>query len=175
MTSNTVPAGIVGARNSKFTMPVPFAAVAPAFPLAHLWLGRAYQEQGRLDDAALEFVETRRILGDWPIAIAALGHVLGLSGRASEARRVLDELDQLSRRQYVTEYGVALVHAGLGDRDAAFDWLERAVAARSHWLVWLELDPRWQVLKGDPRFAAVVGLAQVEGAPRESTAESSAG
>ena len=85
--------------------------VAPAFPLAHLWLGRAYQELGRLDDAVQEFTETRRIVGDWPVALAALGHVLGMSGRAAEARRVLDELDQLSRRQYVTEFGVALGHA----------------------------------------------------------------
>ena len=131
--------------------------VAPAFPLAHLWLGRAYQEQGRLDAAVQEFMETRRIVGDWPVALAALGHVLGVSGRASEARRLLDELDQLSRRQYVTEYGVALVHAGLGDRDAAFDWLDRAVAARSHWLVWLKLDPRWKTLRDDRRFAALLG------------------
>ena len=130
--------------------------VAPAFPLAHLWLGRAYQELGRFDDAVLEFTETRRIVGDWPVALAALGHVLGVSGRASEARRVLGELDQLSRSQSVTEYGVALVHAGLGDRDAAFDWLERALAARSHWLVWVRLDPRWNSLRDDRRFAAVL-------------------
>jgi TolB-like protein/Flp pilus assembly protein TadD len=131
--------------------------VAPAFPLAHLWLGRAYQEQGRLDDAIHEFTETRRIGGDWPVALAALGHVLGVSGRASDARRVLDQLEQLSRRQYVTEYGVALVHAGLGDHDAAFEWLNRAVAARAHWLVWLKLDPRWKALRDDQRFADLLG------------------
>ena len=131
--------------------------VAPAFPLAHLWLGRAYQEQGRLDEAVKEFSETRRIVGEWPVALAALGHVLGVSGRASDARRVLDELDHLSGRQYVTEYGVALVHAGLGDRDAAFAWLDRALAARSHWLVWIGLDPRWRSLRDDRRFAVLLG------------------
>ena len=63
----------------------------------------------------------------------------------------------LSGRQYVTEYGVALVHAGLGDRDAAFAWLDRALAARSHWLVWIGLDPRWRSLRDDGRFAALLG------------------
>jgi TolB-like protein/Flp pilus assembly protein TadD len=129
--------------------------VAPNFPLAHLWLGRTYQEQGRFDDAAHEFAETRRTLGDWPVALAAIGNVLGVCGRDAEARQVLEELDQLSRRKYVTEYGVALVHAGLRDDDAAFEWLERAVAARSHWLVWLDLDPRWNRLRRDRRFESV--------------------
>lgn len=131
-------------------------SLAPNFPLAHLWLGRAYQEQRRFDDAVQEFAETRRIVGDWPVALAAMGHVLGMSGRGSEARQVLEHLGQLSRRQYVTEYGVALVHAGLGDREAAFDWLDRATAARSHWLVWLKLDPRWNNLRDDRRFAALI-------------------
>jgi TolB-like protein/Flp pilus assembly protein TadD len=142
-------------------------SLAPHFPLAHLWLGRAYQAQGRLDEAVREFAETRRVVGDWPVVVAAMGHALGASGRHAEARQQLDTLDQLSRHRYVTEYGVALIHAGLGDAAAAFDWLDRAVAARSHWLVWLDLDPRWQALRHDPRFAAVVGrvgLAPAQGA-----------
>jgi TolB-like protein/Flp pilus assembly protein TadD len=131
-------------------------SVTPRFPLAHFWLGRAYQAQGRLDDAVEQFDATRHVLGDWPVALAALGHVLGESGRASAARRILGSLDDLSRQRYVTEYGVALVHAGLGDHDAAFDWLDRAVAARSHWLVWLNLDPRWNSLRDDRRFALLL-------------------
>jgi Flp pilus assembly protein TadD len=140
-------------------------SVAPHFPLAHLWLGRAYQAQGRLDEAVREFAETRRVVGDWPVVVAAMGHALGVSGRHAEARQQLDTLDLLSRRQYVTEYGIALIHAGLGDDDAAFDWLDRAVAARSHWLVWLDLDPRWQALRRNPRFAAVVGRVGLAPAP----------
>ena len=131
--------------------------VAPNFALARLWLGRAYQELGRLDEALEEFAATCRIVGDWPAARAALGHVLGVSGREAEARCVLDDLARLSRGRYVTEYGVALVHAGLGDRDSAFEWLDRAVTARSHWLVWLALDPRWNPLRHDRRLTALLG------------------
>jgi len=130
--------------------------INPSFPLAHLWLGRAYEEQRRFEDAIREFGETRKGLGDWPVALAAVGHAAGVAGRRADAEAVLDRLSELARHQYVTEYGVALVHAGLGDREAAFTWLDRAVAARSHWLVWLKRDPRWANLRTDRRFAALL-------------------
>jgi tetratricopeptide (TPR) repeat protein len=127
----------------------------PGFPLAHLWLGRTYQALGRFQDAAREFDATLETLADWPVALAALGHVAGESGDVARARTVLDRLHEAARRRYVTEYGVALVHAGLGDLDEAFAWLDRAVAARAHWLVWLTLDPRWNNLRRDRRFDAL--------------------
>jgi len=65
-------------------------------------------------------------------------------------------MDRLSGRGFVTAYGVALVHAGLGEKEQAFGWLDKAFAERSHWLVWLRLDPRWKTLRSDPRFAALV-------------------
>jgi hypothetical protein len=52
--------------------------------------------------------------------------------------------------------GVALVYAGLGQNDGAFTWLNEAFDERSHWLVWLRLDPRWDGLRPDPRFAELV-------------------
>jgi len=131
-------------------------SVTPNFPLAHLWLGRAYEDQNRFEDAIREFGETRKVLGDWPVALAAIGHVEGMAGHRADAEAVLARLSELARRQYVTEYGVALVHASLGDREAAFAWLDRAVASRSHWLVWLKLDRRWNNIHDDPRFAALL-------------------
>jgi hypothetical protein len=56
----------------------------------------------------------------------------------------------------VTSYGVALIYSGLDEKEAAFHWLERAFAERSHWLVWLSLDPRWANLRADPRFSVLV-------------------
>ena len=52
----------------------------------------------------------------------------------------------------MTSYGVALVYAGLGENDQAFAWLNKGYAERTHWLVWLKLDPRWDSLRSDPRF-----------------------
>ncbi|HLN97683.1 MAG TPA: tetratricopeptide repeat protein [Pyrinomonadaceae bacterium] len=128
----------------------------PDFPLAHLWLGRAYQEKAMYGEALAEFKTVEAAFRDWPVAIAAIGFVDGVSGRRTDALKVLSDLKNLSERKYVTSYGTALVHAGLGDRDNAFLWLDRAYEERTHWLVWLKLDPRWDTLRADPRFIDLV-------------------
>jgi tetratricopeptide (TPR) repeat protein len=129
---------------------------SPAFPLARLWLGRAEQERRRWDDAIDELARAERALPEWAVAIAALGHAQGAAGRAGEARATLRRLEALSSRRYVTPYGVALVHAALGEDDAAFRWLRRAYDERAHWLVWLSRDPRFSSLRRDPRFGDLV-------------------
>lgn len=126
------------------------------FPPAHLWLGRTYQELGRLNDALSEFKHVEERLPEWPVSIAARGFVAGVAGRTDEAENTLFELRRLAGRKFVTSYGVALVHAGLGQKDSAFAWLNKAFDERAHWLVWLRLDPRWKELRSDPRFAELV-------------------
>ncbi|HEY6002357.1 MAG TPA: tetratricopeptide repeat protein [Anaeromyxobacter sp.] len=133
---------------------------SPAFPLAHLWLGRAEEERQRWDDAIDELARAERALPEWAVAIAALGHAQGAAGRTDEARAALRRLEALSSRRYVTPYGVALVHAALGEDDAAFRWLRRAYDERAHWLVWLSRDPRFSSLRRDPRFADLVARIQ---------------
>jgi tetratricopeptide (TPR) repeat protein len=128
----------------------------PNFPPAHLWLGRTYQEVGRFDDALTAFARVEERIRDWPITIAARGFVVGVSGRSEHAQAALAELQELSGKRFVTSYGVALVHAALGDNDAANAALEKAFEERSNWLVWLRLDPRWKGLHADPRFADLV-------------------
>ena len=69
----------------------------------------------------------------------------------------LAELESLASHRFYTSYSVALVHAGLGDSDAAFASLEKAFDERSNWLVWLRLDPRWKsLLRSDARFEELV-------------------
>ena len=127
-------------------------AVSPKFPLAHLWLGRAYQQKKMYSEAIDEFNKTDAALPGWVVTIAGMGHAYGEWGHQAEAKQVLIRLNQMAREKYVTPYGVALVYAGLGDKDQAFVWLNKAVAGRSHWLVWLNRDPRWDQLRSDPRF-----------------------
>jgi hypothetical protein len=95
-------------------------------------------------------------LPEWPVSIAARGFVAGIAGRTDEAQNTLLELRQLAGKKFITSYGVALVHAGLGQWDSAFTWLNKAFDERSHWLVWLRLDPRWKGSRSDPRFAELV-------------------
>ena len=126
------------------------------FPPARLWLGRTYQELGKFEEALAEFRGVEERVRDWPVSMAARGFIAGVAGRADEARQMLVEMERLESRKFVTSYGLALVHAGLGQTDAAFSLLNRAFDERSNWLVWLRLDPRWTGLRSDSRFAELV-------------------
>jgi tetratricopeptide (TPR) repeat protein len=126
------------------------------FGLAHLWLSRSYGEIGRLEQSLAETASAEAAIPEWAVILAQRGYTLGVMGRSDEARALRAEMDRLSARRFVTAYGTALVCAGLGDKEQAFAWLDKAFAERSHWLVWLRLDPRWKSIRGDPRFAALV-------------------
>jgi hypothetical protein len=100
---------------------------------------------------------------NWPIALSVLGNVYGVSGDKASAQKILDTLAELSSKKFVSSYGVATVYTGLGEKDKAFQWLNKAYDERSNWLVWLKADPRWAPLKTDKRYTALVnrvGLPQ---------------
>lgn len=126
------------------------------FLLAHLWLARTYVQTGRYEEALAETGIAEGRARDWPVLVTARGFTLGTAGKREEAKAVLGEMEALAKTRFVTAYGMALIHAGLDQKDEAFRWLERAFEERSHWLVWLRLDPRWKNLRDDPRFAAMV-------------------
>jgi tetratricopeptide (TPR) repeat protein len=128
----------------------------PKFPLAHLWLGRAYQQKEMYEEAIAEYAETDAALPDWVVTLAGTGNVEGLAGKKREARDILAKLNRLSQKKYVTPYGVALVYAGLGEKNQALNWLDKALDDRSHWLVWIRLDPRWDPIRDEPRFKRIV-------------------
>jgi len=129
---------------------------SPNFPLAHLWLGRAYEQERMYPEAITEFEQAGTALKDWPVIIAAAGHTYGRWGHKSDATAALHRIDELAKEEYVTPYGVALVFASLEDREQAMNWLQKAYEGRSHWLVWLNLDPRFDNVRFDPRFRALL-------------------
>ena len=95
--------------------------------------------------------------------LAALGHAYAVSGRRAEARQALDELVARSRRRHVPAYTIAAIYAGLGDKDQAFAWLEKAFADRAWYMTSLKVDPKLDSLRSDPRFKDLVrrvGLRQ---------------
>ncbi|MGH9863004.1 MAG: tetratricopeptide repeat protein [Candidatus Acidiferrales bacterium] len=126
----------------------------PNFPLAHLFLGMAYEQKGTYESAIAEFRKATELFEGEPIGLAALGHAYAVSGKRAEAQKVLEELNQLRKRRYVSAYLVAVIHAGLGEKDQAWAWLENAYEERASWLGWmLKVDPRLDPLRSDPRFA----------------------
>jgi tetratricopeptide (TPR) repeat protein len=131
-------------------------AMKSDFLLAHLWLARALLEMRRFDAALAETAIAESTARDWSVLVTARCFTYAMAGMTSEAQAVLREMDALARQRFVTSYGVALVHAGLEHKDEAFSWLDGAFEERSHWLVWLRLDPRWRNLRDDPRFATLI-------------------
>ena len=127
----------------------------PNFFRAHLWLGRAYVQKGMYKEAVEEFQRARQ-LDDKPLVLAGLGHAFAASGRRGDAQKVLSELSQLSKRMYVDSYYVAAIHAALGDREQAFQSLEKAYDDRSSWLSRIKVDPVFDSLHSDPRFTNLV-------------------
>jgi serine/threonine-protein kinase len=121
------------------------------FPATHMYLGRALEQQGMLQDAVAEFQKARSLMGNRTYALADLAHAYALAGKRADARGLLTELSELSRRGAGLEMEIALVHLALGNRDEAFQHLEEAYKKRSG-LNDLKVDPRFASLRGDPRF-----------------------
>jgi len=127
-----------------------------AFPPAHFWLARIHIAERRYEEAerALQHIGPLRT---WTPAMAVCGYLYGITGRGDEARAILAEFDALSAAgRYASGYAIAVVYAGLGDWSAALSALDAAYRERSHWLVWLKRDPRWDPIRSHPTFQALV-------------------
>ena len=127
-------------------------ALDQEFWIGHQMRGQALEELGDHDLALKALANAARLSGQNSKAISLTGYILGRSGRTAEARDLLGVLEMASRQRYVPPYALALVHAGLGDADAAFEWLDRAYAARDVHLMFLTVDVKWDRFRSDPRF-----------------------
>ena len=137
----------------------------PDFPPAHGQLPAAYEQKRMYDQAITGFQKGTNLKGsrEWYFSLSGLAHVYAVSGNKGEAQKLLSEMKDLSVRQYVPADRIALIYAGLGDKDEAFAWLEKAYDERSFNMTWLKVEPRWDSLRSDPRFADLVrrlGLPQ---------------
>ena len=140
----------------------------PGFPAAYQFLPVAYEQKGNYDEAIARFKASPLMnrAGEWTFTKAGLGHVYGLAGQKTEALAMVDELKELSKKQYVPAASIALVYAGIGDKDQAFEWLNKAYEDHAFQIQWIGIDPRWDNLRPDPRFQDLIrkiGLAKSTG------------
>jgi serine/threonine protein kinase/Flp pilus assembly protein TadD len=117
-------------------------------------LGFVYAEKGMYAEAIAELNRAIPLSGMFaPRVISLLGYSYGLLGKRDEAIKKIDELKELSRRRYIQPYDIAIIYIGLGERDEAFKWLGQACQERNGFLVFLKVDPIFESLRTDPRFA----------------------
>ena len=106
---------------------------------------------------AIEEMETaQRLDPGEPSVLPFLGYGYAVTGRRAEALKILQSLDEMEKRRYVSRIYRAYIYAGLGDKDKAFEWLEKAYQERSDSLAWFREDPESKSLQADPRFAVLM-------------------
>jgi tetratricopeptide (TPR) repeat protein len=123
----------------------------PGFLFAHLNLAAALEQSGAYEEAIRE-CQLGIALGDTTSCLPQLGHAYAMAGRLAEARGVLRELQNLSKRQRVTGCAFALMYVGLGENEQALTWLEKACDQREEGLTYLKVDPKLDSLRSHPRF-----------------------
>ncbi|MFL6468377.1 MAG: tetratricopeptide repeat protein [Pyrinomonadaceae bacterium] len=123
----------------------------PNFWLTRTYLSEVYLEMGKYTEALAEILKARQIEENHYV-LARLGLVYARMGRRGDALQVISELKELSKRSYVSAHSIAVIYAGLGERDAAFEWLEKAFDERAESIGWLKVDPRIDSLRDDARY-----------------------
>ncbi len=121
---------------------------------AHAWRGYAHLQKGQYDEAIPHLqkaVDPQS--GD---GLSQLGFAYALAGRKNEALKVMAQIQALAVGRYSAPIRVARIYIGLGDKDHAFEWLEKAFADRSDYLTQLKTDPMVDSLRSDRRFADLV-------------------
>lgn len=117
-----------------------------SFPLAVYCMGLCYEQKSMFKEAINAFGDRK------DMSSAALGYVYAVSGRRRDAQEMLKRIMRISKQHYFSPYLIAKVHTGLGEREQAFAWLEKAYEERDERMVMLRVDMHFDSLRSDPRF-----------------------
>jgi len=124
-------------------------------PFFHGIIGQAYEQKGDSQHAISELQEMAKVAKDWPMRpakLADLAHAYAVFGNKPKASRLLAEMTELSKRRDVSPWGFAIVYTGMGDKDRAFEWLDKAYDEHESGLPWIKADPRMDPLRSDARY-----------------------
>ena len=128
----------------------------PSFTAVHGTLAEVYSAKGMYREALAEYEEYSALSGGSPRSTAFVGYAHARLGQRSQAFRVLEQLRAASKQKYVPALSFAIVYVGLGEKEQAFLWLEKAYDERTNSLAYLKVQATWDPLRSDPRFADLV-------------------
>lgn len=124
----------------------------PNYVPVHFTKGWLYLEQNRLEEAIAEFEAIYKLDNEQYHPMSFMGYALALAGKREEAETILNALEDISRRKYVSPYCMLVIHLGLGARERVFEILEQLYNERNDWLVWLKISPELKTIRDDSRF-----------------------
>ena len=127
------------------------------------YLAQAYEQHSMNNEAIDELKILRDREKNWPSVVVELGYAYAASGQKDELRIILKELKELSATRYISPYYMAAIFVAQGEHDEAFNWLRTAVDQHDPNLPFLKVEPKFDGLRSDPRYAEVlrsVGIPQ---------------
>ncbi len=128
----------------------------PNYWVSHVLLGRCYEQTGKLQEAVAQFERAREIENSIPEVVAAVGHGYAVSGRKADALKIIGELQERSRKDFVPSYTIATIYTGLGMKKEALQYLEKSYDEGSFYMIHLKVEPMLDSLRSEPRFAEIV-------------------
>jgi serine/threonine-protein kinase len=128
----------------------------PEYWPPHMAAGYAYLAERRLSEAITEFERSRALAADATLTLSGLAAAQARSGNRAEAMKLLAQLQKMKSERYVAPFDIAVVYVALGERDQAFDWLEKAYQDQSEMMLFLDMYEPLDDLHADPRFRDLV-------------------
>ena len=119
-------------------------------------LGCVYIQQGWLKEAIEQFQQIYKIDDEAYLAMGFMGYAHALAGQRAEAETLLNVLQEISRRKYVSPYSMLVIHLALGPDERVFELLDQLYEERNDWLVWLKVSPELRTVRNDPRFKSLM-------------------
>ena len=136
--------------------------IDPNYHLGHLTLGLALEQRRQFPEAIVELQKAVELSNE-QMWMAFVAHAKALAGDKAGARKILADLESLSRHTYVSPWLFAIIYPDLGDKERAFFWLEKCYQGREHDLVFSKVWPMFNSLHSDPRYQELmkrVGLPE---------------
>jgi TolB-like protein/Flp pilus assembly protein TadD len=127
----------------------------PQFAHSFRTVGLIQEQMGNLDESVAAFRHAVELSPDSPKMRAGLARSLALRGRKAEAVRTLKDLQEFSKTRYVPAFELASIHFAIGDNELGFEWLRKALQSRCFELISMKVDPMFDPIRNDPRFAPV--------------------
>jgi len=130
--------------------------LVPDYVWGHFELAQIYEQQGKLEESAQEYLKADELFGTDPKKLAQLKEAMAKSGSRGYWRRTLENYRESAKSSYVPSVMVAKACVRLGDKECAFEWLERGFRERDDLMIDLNVEPVFDGLRPDPRFQDLI-------------------